>query len=340
VIEAVGLTRSFGGRAAIRNVSFTVGKGEILGFLGPNGAGKTTTLRILTCYLPADSGTARIDGLDVLEDSIEVRKRIGYLPENPPLYREMIVRDFLMFVAKIRWIPAPRRKAMVQAAIERCGLAGVERRLIGNLSKGFRQRVGLAQAMVHDPPILILDEPTVGLDPEQIVEIRGLIRSLGGDHTVILSTHMLPEVAVTCSRVAIISYGEIVQEGSLEGLAEAGRDHEQIRLRVARDSQDVRRALAELPWTRAVRAGEGPGEYFMDTSREGRAREEISRLTVESGWGLLELTPVTRSLEEIYLEATRRLPGREGETPPGGAPAAEEERERSSAAAAAGGGRP
>ncbi len=338
MIEVDGLTRSFGGRPAIRNVSFRVGKGEILGFLGPNGAGKTTTLRVLTCYLPADSGTARIDGLDVFEHSLEVRRRIGYLPESPPLYREMIVRDYLAFVARIRGIAPARRKSMVSASVERCGLGGVEGRLIGNLSRGYRQRVGLAQALVHDPPVVILDEPTVGLDPEQIVEIRGLIRSLGGDHTVILSTHILPEVAVTCSRVAIISYGEIVQEGSLAGLAGGDGDHEQVRLRVARDSGEVRAALAALPWIRSVRPGEGPGVYVMDTSREERAREEISRAAVERGWGLLEIAPVTRSLEEIYLEATRRLGGRDGGDPAEGLTGGVEEGERPRAAAAAGGG--
>src|SRR5437867_707223 len=209
VIEVLNLSKAFGGRPAIKGLSFKVEKGEILGFLGPNGAGKTTTMRVLTCYMPPDSGTARVGGHDVFENPIEVKRRIGYLPETPPLYLEMSVRSYLDFVAKIRRVPRGQARAKVDAAIERCGLTSVTPRVIGNLSKGFKQRVGLAQAILHDPPVLILDEPTVGLDPEQIIEIRNLIRSLGGDHTIILSTHILPEVTVTCSRVAIVSYGEI-----------------------------------------------------------------------------------------------------------------------------------
>lgn len=308
MIRVLGLSKSFGGRPAIRGVTFGVGRGEILGFLGPNGAGKTTTMRILTCYLPPDSGRAEVDGLDVFERSMEVRKRIGYLPETPPLYPEMLVWSYLEFVAKLRGIPRGRRRSSVESAMERCGLSEVHGRLIGNLSKGFRQRVGLAQALVHEPPVLVLDEPTAGLDPEQIVEIRELIRSLGGDHTVILSTHILSEVAVTCTKVAIISYGEIVQEGSLSGLVSSAEDHVEIRLRVARDSSEVREALSTLPWARRVAPGDEAGIYHMEVSGESRAREELARLLVERGWGLLEMTPLTRSLEEIYLEATRRLP--------------------------------
>jgi ABC-2 type transport system ATP-binding protein len=199
----------------------------------------------------------------------------------------------------------------VDAAVERCGLGDEDRRVIGNLSRGYRQRVGLAQAIIHDPPILILDEPTAGLDPQQIIEIRELIRSLSGDHTVILSTHILSEVTVTCSKVAIISYGEIVQQGSLEGLASAGEDHLQIRIRVSREGEGVQAALTQLPWTKTVRPA-GDGTYFLEVSREDRAREEIAALAVQRGWGLIEMTPLTRSLEEIYLEATRRLPGSEG----------------------------
>ena len=312
MIEVVGVSKAFGGRPAIRGVSFRVGKGEILGFLGPNGAGKTTTMRILTCYLAPDEGSARVDGFDVWSDPIEVKRRIGYLPETPPLYGEMTVRSYLEFVARIRAIPASGRRAAVDAAMERCGLTSARGRLIANLSKGFRQRVGLAQAIVHDPPVLILDEPTVGLDPEQIIEIRELIRSLGGGHTIILSTHILPEVTVTCSRVAIISYGEIVQEGSLEGLA-GGKDVERIRVRIARDSEGVGRELGLVEGVVSVAPAGDESGYLIEIRPGATAREKIAVAAVTHGWGLLEMTTVTRSLEEIYLEATRRLPSGAGD---------------------------
>ena len=317
MIEVLNLSKSFGGRSAVKGVTFRVGKGEILGFLGPNGAGKTTTMRILTCYMPPDEGTARVDGLDVFEKSMDVRRRIGYLPENPPLYNEMVVRPFLDFVAKIRGVPKLQRRARVDAAVERCGLNGVTGRLIGNLSKGFKQRVGLAQAILHDPPVLILDEPTAGLDPEQIIEIRGLIKSFGGEHTIILCTHILPEVTVTCSRVAIISYGEIVREGSLEGLATGNASVEKIRLRVARDSELVGGGLRRVAGVVSVAPAVEAGTYVVEIERETSAREAVAAEVVRAGWGLLELTTVTRTLEEIYLEATRRLP-QEAAEPAGG----------------------
>jgi ABC-2 type transport system ATP-binding protein len=319
VIEVLNLTKSFGGRPAIKGVAFKVEKGEILGFLGPNGAGKTTTMRILTCYMPPDAGTARVDGFDVFEQSMEVRRRTGYLPENPPLYNEMVVRSFLDFVAKIRGVPKSRRRSRVDAAIERCGLRDVSRRLIGNLSKGYRQRVGLAQAILHDPPVLVLDEPTVGLDPEQIIEIRSLIRGLGGDHTIILSTHILPEVTVTCSRVAIISYGEIVLTDRLDGLAEAAAaGAERIRLRVARDGAEVAARLGRVPGVASVHAEGTPGLYEVRTDRSEAAREAVAAAAVGGGFGLLEMAVVTRTLEEIYLEATRRLPAEPEPAPAGG----------------------
>ncbi len=309
MIEVLNLTKAFGGRPAIKGVSFKVDRGEILGFLGPNGAGKTTTMRVITGYMPPDSGTARVDGYDVFEKPMEVKRRIGYLPENPPLYGEMTVRSFLDFVARIRKVPSRQSRARVDAALERCGLNGMAGRLIGNLSKGFKQRVGLAQAILHDPPVLILDEPTVGLDPEQIIEIRHLIKGLGGDHTIILSTHILPEVTVTCSRVAIISYGEIVQEGSLEGLAAAaGASSEKIRLRVARDGDAAAAGFRQHPDVLSVEAAGGDGTYILEVRKQDSVMEQIATAAVRGGWGLLELTPITRTLEEIYLEATRRLP--------------------------------
>jgi ABC-2 type transport system ATP-binding protein len=297
-------------------------------------------MRILTCYMPPDAGRAMVGGFDVFEQSMEVRKRIGYLPENPPLYGEMLVRTFLDFVAKIRGVPKTQRRGRVDAAIERCGLTGVAGRLIANLSKGFKQRVGLAQAILHDPPVLILDEPTVGLDPEQIIEIRRLIKGLGGEHTIILSTHILPEVAVTCSRVAIISYGEIVLEDRLDGLA-AAVGAEKIRLRVARDGESAASGLGRVPGVLAVqRAGE-PCVYLLETDRTDGVREAIAAAAVNGGWGLLDMTTVTRTLEEIYLEATRRLPPESEAAPAGGAegrPVAMQAREEEAAVSAPAGG--
>ena len=218
MIEVEHLNKVYGSTSAIEDVTFNVSEGEILGFLGPNGAGKTTTMRILTGYLPATSGTARIAGFDVHEDSLAVRQKIGYLPENPPLYPEMSVQGFLFFVARIKGISAGDRKSKVAAAMERCNLTDKRHVLIRKLSKGYRQRVGIAQAIVHDPPAIILDEPTVGLDPRQIIDVRNLIKSLAGSHTIIISTHILPEVSMTCNRVAIINSGKIVATNTLDNL--------------------------------------------------------------------------------------------------------------------------
>ena len=210
MIEVDHITKYYGQTPAVQDVSFRVEKGEILGFLGPNGAGKTTTMRMLTCYLPPSEGTARVAGYDVFEDSMEVRKRIGYMPEHPPLYDDMMVRSYLTFVSKIKGVDAKQRKSRIDLAMEQCGISDMPDTIIGKLSKGYRQRVGLAQALVHDPEVLILDEPTIGLDPRQIIEVRELIKSLAGDHTVILSTHILPEASMTCERVVIINKGKIV----------------------------------------------------------------------------------------------------------------------------------
>ncbi len=244
MIEVEGLTKRYGSFTAVDNITFRVDKGQVLGFLGPNGAGKTTTMRILTSYLSPSSGKARIDGFDVQEDAMEVRKRIGYLPENPPLYDEMTVSEYVAFAAELKGVASSERNDAVEITIERVGLAGRRKQLIGTLSKGFRQRVGLAQALVHDPPVLILDEPTIGLDPAQIIEIRDLIRGLAGDHTVILSTHILPEVSVTCESVVIINEGRIRAADTLENLARAEGDSlEDIFLRAV--SQDVKEVAEE-----------------------------------------------------------------------------------------------
>src|SRR3569832_1955403 len=210
MIEVKQLVKRYGDVVAIDHVSFTVDRGEILAFLGPNGAGKTTTMRILTCFMPATTGTARVAGFDIFEEPMEVKRRIGYLPENPPVYPELTVSEYLRFVAKIKGVPTVRVKAALASALEKCNIGDVANRLIGNLSRGYRQRVGLAQAMIHNPDVLILDEPTVGLDPKQIIETRQLIKELAGDHTVVLSTHILPEVSQTCQRVVIINKGRVV----------------------------------------------------------------------------------------------------------------------------------
>jgi ABC-2 type transport system ATP-binding protein len=238
LIEVNGLTKRYGSFTAVDNASFRVEKGQILGFLGPNGAGKTTTMRILTCYLPPTSGTARVAGYDVVEQSMEVRRRIGYLPENPPVYNDMTVAEYVAFCARLKGVEKSRQAGAIGDVVEKCGLKDRTRQLIGTLSKGYRQRAGLAGALVHDPPVLVLDEPTIGLDPAQIIEIRELIRALAGTHTVILSTHILPEVSVTCQAVAIIHEGKIRLVDSLANLTQAGRESlEEVFLRVI--SQDV-----------------------------------------------------------------------------------------------------
>ncbi len=238
MIEVERLTKQYGTFTAVDGISFKVEKGQILGFLGPNGAGKTTTMRILTSYLPANSGTARIDGFDVGTDPMEVKRRIGYLPENPPVYNDMTVTEYISFCAELRGMAAAEQTSAVDRTMDRCGLGDRRKQLIGTLSKGFRQRVGLAQALVHDPPVLVLDEPTIGLDPAQIIEIRELIKGLSSDHTVILSTHILPEVSVTCEAVVIIHEGRIRLADTLENLAKAGAESlEETFLRVI--SSDV-----------------------------------------------------------------------------------------------------
>jgi ABC-2 type transport system ATP-binding protein len=305
MIEVDHLSKSFGGRPAVKDVSFRVQPGEILGFLGPNGAGKTTTMRILTCYMPATSGTARVGGFDIFEQSMEVRRRVGYLPENPPLYDEMTVRSYLEFVARIKGVAGRQIRTRVDAVAGTCGIRDVLPRVIGHLSKGFRQRVGLAQALINDPPVLILDEPTVGLDPAQIVEIRQVIKGLAGAHTVIFSTHILPEVTATCSSVVIINYGQAVVAGPLSELA-AGKDGGHgLRLHVARDDGGIATELASLPGVRSVVREPGrPGAYGLKVDGVPELRERLAAHVVQRGWGLTEMTPLTPTLEDIYLSLT------------------------------------
>lgn len=300
MIEAVHLTKVYGNTPAVTDVSFRVEKGEILGFLGPNGAGKTTTMRILTGFLPPTSGTAQVAGFDVLKDSMEVRKRIGYMPENPPLYNDMTVNSFLRFIARIKGVTKAKEKERMDYAIDRCALSSVRGRLIGHLSRGYRQRVGLAQALIHDPEVLILDEPTIGLDPTQIIEIRQLIKGLQGEHTVILSSHILPEVEQTCGRVVIINRGKIVASDTPEKLSLSLRGSRVFTVQVRRPSEELTNKLKELPGA-TVRT-EGDAGYVIETKPNEDIREEISSLIVQQGAGLLELRPITFTLEDVFVQ--------------------------------------
>ncbi len=306
MIQVEKVTKRYGDRTAVSSLSFEVNKGEILGFLGPNGAGKTTMMRILSCYLSPTLGTARVAGFDVIREPRKVQSQIGYLPETPPLYREMTVDRFLDFVGRIRGIPSRDLSGRIGKVVERCGLGAVQHRLIGNLSKGFQQRVGLAQAIIHEPPVLILDEPTIGLDPVQITEIRSLIRSLGGNHTVILSTHILPEVQKICGRVVIIHEGKLVAVDTQAGLAARLRKNDQISLLVARDQPEIGSRLESLPGVLSVRPRENlPGGYTVETELRKDLREEVARMAVERNWGVLEIARVSLSLEEIFIRLTR-----------------------------------
>jgi ABC-2 type transport system ATP-binding protein len=308
LIEVQDLTKAYGSVTAVDNVSFTVNKGEILGFLGPNGAGKTTTMRILTGFMPATSGTARIGGFDVFEQSMEVRRRIGYLPEAPPLYPDMSVESYLDFVLRIKNAPPERRAASITDALEKTNLVDKRHQLIKRLSRGYKQRVGLAQALVHDPEVIILDEPTVGLDPKQIIEVRHLIKNLAGSHTIILSTHILPEVSMTCDRVVIINKGKIAAVDTPENLTSQLRGGQRIRVEV----QAPEKPLAELLGQIA-----GAGRVEVEASRaDGRVtavveaasgqdiRSQVAARIVEKGWALFELHGVSMSLEDIFLELT------------------------------------
>jgi ABC-2 type transport system ATP-binding protein len=315
MIEVEQLSKVYGSTPAIQDVTFAVEPGEILGFLGPNGAGKTTTMRILTGYLPATSGRARVAGYDVHEDSMAVRQRIGYLPETPPLYPEMTVEGFLYFVARIKGVSAGDRSRQVQSALERCSLVEKRKTLIRKLSKGFRQRVGIAQAIVHDPPAIILDEPTVGLDPRQIIEVRNLIKNLAGTHTVILSTHILPEVSMTCNRIAIINRGRVVAINSPENLMaqlNAGSGYE---LEADGDVDSLQQLVQPIPGVRLVepvRATEVTEPEF--TPHRCRVRvvaeadsdpgRDIAAAVVGAGLGLYEMRRTKASLEDVFLQLT------------------------------------
>src|SRR5437667_11956199 len=286
MIEVRNLTKHYGALTAIRDVSFTVAPGEIVGFLGPNGAGKSTTMRILACFLPASSGTARVAGFDVFRGSMEVRKRIGYLPENVPLYTDMRVAPYLDFVAEMKGVARSARKKVVADVMDRALIADVQSRLIRNLSKGYRQRVGLAQALVSDPAVLILDEPTIGLDPAQIKEIRALIKSLGGEHTVILSTHILPEVAMVCDSVIIINRGRIVAQGTQAELVQQVFPAARLEVQVAGPTEALAGALKGLPGVTAVETldtRDGAPRFLLESPRERDVRAALVRLVTGRG---------------------------------------------------------
>jgi len=305
VIEVEHISKVYSGRKAVDDVSFRVERGEVLGFLGPNGAGKTTTMRILTCYMPSTEGTARVAGYDVFEESIEVRKRIGYLPENPPVYPEMTVKSYLNFVAKIKGTRSNQRRSQVDEAIGKCNLGEVQNRIIAKLSKGYKQRVGLAQALLNNPEVLILDEPTLGLDPKQIHEVRSLIKGLASTHTVILSTHILPEVSMTCNRVVIINKGKVVAMDTPEGLAHQMSGAERISLTVEGPVQAVREKLEGIDGVLTVQANELAGgnsaAYTVETKLDSDLRRVLAAAVVSQGWGLLELRGISMSLEDVFI---------------------------------------
>ena len=306
MIEVEGLTKYYGAKAAVDNVSFSAGKGEILGFLGPNGAGKTTMMRILTCYLPPSGGTARVAGHDILDDSIAVRRSIGYLPENVPLYGDLSVSAYLDFVGSLKGLARAERVGRAGTVMEQCGVVEVANQLIGTLSRGYRQRVGLAQALLGDPEVLILDEPTVGLDPKQIVEIRNLIKSLAGERTIILSTHILPEVSLVCQRVIIINNGVLITDDTPENLVGDLRRTTSVEVTARGDFEGIRAELQRLDDVAAVRRLDKPSEgvvrLVVEPNGDADVREAVAARLVSAGFGVLGLQSQSLSLEDIFVE--------------------------------------
>ena len=308
MIEVADLTKAYGPVTAVDHVSFSVNEGEILGFLGPNGAGKTTTMRILTGFMPATSGTARIAGFDVTTDSLAVRRHIGYLPETPPLYPDMTVESYLDFVLRIKNVPGDKRRARISDAIEKTNLGDKRTELIKRLSRGYKQRVGLAQALVHDPLVIILDEPTVGLDPKQIIEVRHLIKSLAGTHTIILSTHILPEVSMTCDRVVIINKGKIVAVDTPQNLTTQLKGAQKIHVEAQAPEKPFKELLARIPGASSVEVSPARASGHVTATLEVASGKEVRSLIaaniVEKGWDLYELRGVSLSLEDIFLQLT------------------------------------
>jgi ABC-2 type transport system ATP-binding protein len=310
VIEVQHITKRYGRVTAVDDVSFRVERGEILGFLGPNGAGKTTTMRILTGYMPPTEGRATVAGFDVFTHPIDAKRRTGYLPETPPLYPDMTVREYLDFVARIKGVPPKERKERVKSVMQRAHVAEVSDRHCAKISKGYKQRVGLAQALIHNPEVLILDEPTAGLDPKQIIETRDLIRSLAGDHTIVLSTHILPEVAQTCQRVVIINKGRVVAVDTPDGLTARLQGAETMYVQVDAEGGNPEAELQQLPGVTRVALADHRATnpaiqgFEVESARGTDIRREIAKAVVNRGWGLLELRPMRMSLEEIFLQVT------------------------------------
>ena len=319
MIEVENLTKNYGPFQALKGISFRIDKGEVIGFLGPNGAGKTTTMRILTCFMPASSGNATVAGYDVFKQSLDVRKHIGYLPESVPLYPEMTVTGYLKFVSKIKGVPRSKRADRLEVAVESCGLTERRSQIIGQLSKGYRQRVGLAQALIHDPDVIVLDEPTAGLDPRQIIEIRELIKALGQEHTIILSTHILPEASMTCERLIVINDGEIAGGVKLsEGRAvsiDAGddgyselSDTKTLYLEVSGPEAEVKTVLENLPdvsrvESRGLNDNVNP-TFHINYELNTDIRAAVSSSIIQHGWNLLEMRSIEMTLEELFLQLT------------------------------------
>ena len=308
MIEVENLTKAYGQVTAVDHVSFSVNKGEILGFLGPNGAGKTTTMRILTGYMPASSGTARVAGFDVFTDSMEVRRHIGYLPEAPPVYPDMSVTAYLDFVLRIKNVPTERRAARIDDALAKTSLGDKRKTLIKHLSRGYKQRVGLAQALVHDPDVIVLDEPTVGLDPKQIIEVRHLIKNLASSHTIILSTHILPEVSMTCDRVVIINKGKIAAVDTPLNLTTQLNSGQRIQVEAQAPEQALQQALSQIPGASRVQLEPARADGHVAATIEAAPGQDLRSVVaskiVEKGWPLFELRGVSMSLEDIFLELT------------------------------------
>jgi len=319
MIEVENLTKDYGNIRAIENVTFSIEKGEVVGFLGPNGSGKTTTMRILTCFMPASSGRATVAGYDVFTQSLDVRQHIGYMPESVPLYTEMKVNSYLKYVAKIRKIPKNQRNSRIDAVLAACGLAHMKDRIIGQLSKGYRQRVGLAQALIHNPDVLILDEPTIGLDPKQIVEIRELIREFGKEHTILLSTHILPEASMICGRIIVINNGSIAGSVTLsdgritsiqasEGETTTLGESEQLYVEVKAPSKDFIAKVSNIgnviETQITSQSTDNYPKFYIDYELNTDIREELSSLIISNGWELLEMRPIEMTLEEVFLRLT------------------------------------
>ncbi|HET9943833.1 MAG TPA: ABC transporter ATP-binding protein [Terriglobia bacterium] len=314
MISVENLTKRYATKTAIEGMSFRVDKGEILGFLGPNGAGKTTTMRIITGYMPSTDGTVKVDGFDVADQPLEVRRRIGYLPENPPLYTEMTVKSYLRFVAKLKGVSSVKVEDDVNRAMEKVNITDVQGRIIAKLSKGYKQRVGIAQALLNDPPVLILDEPTIGLDPKQIHEVRELIKSLAGNHTVVLSTHILPEVEQTCHRVIIIDRGKIVAVDTPQNLRSQIQGGVRVFIEVEGPPDDVLTAVKGVTGVadaRVVSQDAVISRFHVDVEGGRDIRRDLARMVVQRGWGLLALQSENMSLEDIFIKLTTAE-----ETPP------------------------